>query len=102
MIRAIADALGHAHARGIVHRDLKPTNVMLGERELDARADVFALGCLLYECLAGEPAFSGSTWLAVQSKILVADPPAIPDIPDELAAVVAKMIAKDRDLSSPA
>ncbi|MFO0619078.1 MAG: serine/threonine-protein kinase [Polyangiaceae bacterium] len=38
-----------------------------GERDVDARADVFALGALLYECLAGEPAFGGDNAIAVLS-----------------------------------
>jgi serine/threonine protein kinase len=138
VVRLIASALGHAHARGILHRDLKPSNVMLerggidgvrlidfglarrmreatkltqtgstigtpgymapeqvrGERLLDARADVFALGCLLYECLAGVPAFAGGNWLVVQSRILLASPPPLRGVPPELATLVDQMLAK--------
>jgi serine/threonine protein kinase len=41
-----------------------------GERTVDARIDVFALGCVFFECLVHEPAFAGSHPLAVLAKIL--------------------------------
>jgi serine/threonine-protein kinase len=41
-----------------------------GERALDARSDVYSLGCVLYEMLAGEPPYTGPTALAVVAKQL--------------------------------
>jgi serine/threonine protein kinase len=32
---------------------------------VDARADLFSLGCLLFECLTGRPAFQGQTLMAI-------------------------------------
>src|SRR5438034_2782706 len=40
----------------------------LGERELDARSDVYSLGCVLYELLAGEPPYTGRTAQAILAK----------------------------------
>jgi eukaryotic-like serine/threonine-protein kinase len=68
---------------------------------LDARADVFSLGCVLFECLTGKPAFSGDRFIAVLAKVLFEEPPRVselrPRIPADLDALVARMLAKAPD-----
>lgn len=70
-----------------------------GSHDVDARTDVFALGCVLFECLTGRPAFTGRDVLAVQAKILLEEAPRVDelrdDVPTALCDLVAQMLAKD-------
>lgn len=69
---------------------------------LDHRADLFSLGCVLYECLAGQPPFDGAHVVAVLAKILLEDIVPVqkyrPRIPQELEDLIGNLLEKDRDL----
>ena len=69
--------------------------------ELDGRSDVFALGAVLWELLAGRRAFPGETVGAVLASVLGHEPEPLsganPAVPEALSRVVARMIAKDRE-----
>ena len=68
-------------------------------RAIDGRADVYSLGCLLYECLTGAPPFAGSSRLAVAWAHLEQEPPRAterrPELPASLDPVIAKAMAKE-------
>ena len=68
---------------------------------VDARADVFAAGILLYELLAGEPLYPGTQAGEVVAKARGAKIPKLkkarPDVPAELEAIMLRALTKDRD-----
>jgi serine/threonine protein kinase/Tfp pilus assembly protein PilF len=67
--------------------------------DVDARSDLFALGALLYECVAGRPAFAGTTVVEIAAQVLHVTPlpPSKfnPAVPRSLDRVVCKALAKD-------
>src|SRR5262249_21081136 len=69
-----------------------------GENAVGATTDLFALGCVLFECLAGRPPFVAQSAVAVLAKVLFEDPPRLGDLRPELSGLddlVARMLAKD-------
>jgi hypothetical protein len=70
-----------------------------GQAQLTPAADLFSLGALIYECLAGRPAFQSENIPALLAKILFDTPPPVAsirgDVPPALAALVEQLLAKD-------
>jgi hypothetical protein len=70
-------------------------------RDVDARTDIYSLGCVVFECLAGTTPFRRETDVAVLWAHMREDPPPVTELRPELSAavdqVVAKAVAKDPD-----
>lgn len=80
---------------------MAPEQARANKRSVDARADVFSLGAVLFECLTGRPAFEGEHAIAVLASLLLSDAPRVrsirPDVPEVLDDLVGRMLAKDPD-----
>lgn len=108
--RAILLDLGVART-SLADRTLTGADILLGTigymapeqaqsgQDVDARADVFALGCVLFECLTGELAFPGDHAVAVLARLLTGSPPRVRsrrgDLPAGLDELVAAMLARE-------
>jgi serine/threonine-protein kinase len=70
----------------------------MGEREITAKSDVYALGCVLYEMLAGEPPFTGPTAQAIVARVMTEEPRSLTlqrrTIPLHIEAAVQVALAK--------
>ena len=69
----------------------------MGDRALDARSDVYSLGAMLYEMLAGDPPYVGSTAQAIVAKVLTEKAPLVTlareTVPPHVAATIQRALA---------
>jgi serine/threonine-protein kinase len=70
----------------------------MGEREITAKSDVYALGCVLYEMLTGEPPFTGPTAQAIIARVMTEEPRSLTiqrkTIPPHVEAAVLTALSK--------
>jgi len=78
-------------------RYMSPEQAM-GEREITARSDIYALGCVTYEMLSGDPPFIGSTAQAIIAKVMTEKPASLQKqrarVPDEVEDAVLTALEK--------
>src|SRR5262249_15596377 len=78
---------------------MSPEQAGLLDAEVDERSDLYSTGVLLFECLSGEPPFSGTTITDMLWQHLTASPPELwrlrPGVPRVLDDVVRRLLRKD-------
>ena len=109
--RALVADFGLARAIGAAdYQKLTETGIIVGtvfymspeqlreDRDLDARTDVYALGCILYEMLTGGPPYTGSSLRDIVTRILRAPVPSAlrlnPDVPPAVDLAIGRALAK--------
>ena len=111
--RAIVTDFGIAKALGSDESSLTGTGMLIGtpqymspeqasgEKQIDARSDIYSLGCVAYQVLSGRLPFEGATAQAMIVAHIATAPQPIrklrPDLPDDLAAAVMRALAKRPD-----
>jgi serine/threonine-protein kinase len=84
---------------------MAPEQALGNSQELDGRADVFALGAILWELLTGRLAFAAPTLSAALYKVCQVDPPDVhavrPDLPPAVSMVLRRALAKDPAVRTP-
>jgi serine/threonine protein kinase len=108
----IAKALLVSHAAATVSAPMTGLGIVIGTPQymapeqagadagLDHRVDLYALGCVAYEVIAGEPPFAGSVASLIRAHIVDAALPLVTkraDVPEALAALVERCLQKDPD-----
>jgi serine/threonine protein kinase len=109
--RALVADFGLARAIGAAdYKKLTATGIIVGtvyymspeqlreDRDLDGRTDIYGLGCIFYEMLAGGPPYSGQTITEVVTRILRAPVPSVrrlqPDVPQAVDQAISRALAK--------
>ena len=98
----VAQLLGTQHG---IEQKLTQTNALIGtpyymspeqceNKPLDVRSDVYSLGCVLYEMLAGHVPFSGDSPLAVMFGHIHEKPAELENVPASLRAICMRMLEK--------
>ena len=86
-------------SKGIIGSPSYMSPEQVKEEPVEDKSDIFSLGCVLYELLAGEKAFSGENYFSIMYKITNEEPVPMeeirPELPEILVKITKKALAKD-------
>ncbi len=102
LVRELGDEASTAHVTvdgAVVGTPAYMAPERIGDRPVDARADLFGLGVMLYELLADQLPFTGTSMMAMLASIAQGAPTplrdVVSDVPDNVSKLVMQMIAHD-------
>jgi serine/threonine-protein kinase len=99
LTRRLADPIGETGEDRSIGTSAYAAPEQIDAESIDGRADVYSLGCLVYECLTGEHVFPRSSRLAVAWAHLEEEPPRAsrtrPGLPEAIDRVIARALAKE-------
>jgi tRNA A-37 threonylcarbamoyl transferase component Bud32 len=92
----VADTTSNVtHSGALLGTPLYMAPEQIEGEQSDARADLYSVGCILFELLAGQPPFPATTIKQILELHLTQPPPALPDaVPEPLRALIAQLLAK--------
>ncbi len=92
-----ADAFTAVPMKGFLGTVLYASPEQCLERDVDARADLYSLGCMVFEMLVGRPPFSGRSHYEIMAKQISAPVPAalLAPVPEPLRGIVSALLAKE-------
>jgi predicted Ser/Thr protein kinase/tetratricopeptide (TPR) repeat protein len=86
-------------------RYMSPEQALAAPQDIDARTDIYSLGAVLYEMLAGRPPVDGPNVLTVLRRLTDEEPAPLRElnanVPEEVAAICRRAMAKDREARFP-
>jgi len=92
----------HTSSKGLIGSPSYMSPEQVQEKPVDDKSDIFSLGCVLYELLTGEKAFTGDNYFSIMYKITNEEPASVrkirPELPEILAKITRKALAKDPNL----
>lgn len=74
-----------------------PPEQARGDKRLGPEADVFSLGCVLFECLTGKPPYAGDNLMETLSKLVLGDPPHLKDFRNDVPPAIADAVEQMMD-----
>lgn len=101
IVRALRGSGATSLTQGVIGTVFYMSPEALRDRSLDRRADVYSLGCVLYECLTGRPPYEGTSDAVIIQQHLAKDAPRVSearkDLPTGLDDVISTALEKDPD-----
>ncbi len=112
-VKLVDFGISKIHEHRMEQKDLTDTGVVMGtphymspeqargEKDVDHRADLYAIGAMLYRCVSGKVPYPGKNYNQILARILAQPPPPVkeirPQVPSKLVEIINRAMARDRE-----